>query len=204
MLGTNWSPSSCSEFFLQLFVLSAAKASLYLLINLFLYPLLLYHQDGFLYPSPCFLPSLSCQSLPSSHSHLLPSDPFCPITEDVDILLPLTISLPSLSVHHSLNTSSYCPWPLFHGFLFSRANSKHSCKKQKTQEFVLLSRYLNLILDTILIWCFLHIISILQWRAIFSSSGKKPWISFQNCGDFLWYFNELGMMNEKKNPLLLE
>lgn len=151
-----------------------------------------------------FLPSLSCQSLPSSHSHLLPSHPFCPITEDVNILLPLTISLPSLSVHHSLNTSSYCPWPLFHGFLFSRANSKHSCKKQKTQEFVLLSRYLNLILDTILIWCFLHIISILQWRAIFSSSGKKPWISFQNCGDFLWYFNELGMMNEKRNPLLLE
>lgn len=114
------------------------------------------------------------------------------------------MSLPSLSVHHRLDTL-HLPTPDLCSMVSSSQgeNSMHSRKKQRTQAFVLLSCYLNLTLDTILIWCFLHILHILQWRVLFPFlRKKKKRISFHNCGDSLCDISRSWGRCRKKKSIL--
>lgn len=103
---------------------------------------------------------LFCTSLCPALGHLY-THPFCSITEDVAV--SLTMPLPSLSVHQSLNALHLRTLDLCSMVSSSQGeNSMHSQKKQRTKAFVLLSWYLNLTLDTILTWCCFHMLCILQ------------------------------------------
>lgn len=122
-----------AEFFLLLFVLTAAKDCVCLLIHLFLYPLPLY---GSTWLSLHKFLSLSFMLVSAQMPRFPPAFlSYLSYHQGQDIPLPL-VPLHCLSAHHRLDTISLTNpelWAMF--FSFQAANIMERSKKRRTRHF---------------------------------------------------------------------